>query len=54
MLEKLKEVTGYETCMTFGSIPENYDVVVHASAGDDVVKFLKKAYEPLIWRKKDR
>ena len=54
MLEKLKEVTGYEKCMTFGSIPENYDVFVHASAGDDVVKFLKKAYEPLIWWKKDR
>lgn len=51
MLEKLKEVTGYEKCMTFGSIPENYDVLVHASAGDDVVKFLKDEYEPLIWKR---
>lgn len=51
MLEKLKELTGYEKCMTFGSIPENYDVFVHASAGNDVVKFLKNAYEPLIWKR---
>ena len=54
MLEKLKEVTGYEKCMTFGSIPENYDVFVHASAGDDVVKFLKKEYEPPVWKREKK
>lgn len=52
MLEKLKEVTGYEKAMTFGSIPELYDVAVHASAGDDVAKFLKEEFEPAIWKRK--
>lgn len=54
MLEKLKEITGFESCMTFGSIPGDYDVYVRASAGDDVVKFLKKEFEPLIWKSRKK
>lgn len=50
MLEKLKEVTGYQTAVTFGSIPELYDTCVRSSDGDDVVKYLKDAFEPVIWK----
>ncbi len=48
--EKLKAITGLQSCMTFGIIPEDYDVYVRASAGDDVVKYLKDEFEPVIWK----
>ena len=54
MLEKLKDVTGYSSAVTFGSIRENYDVYVHAPTGDDVAKFLRKEFEPVIWSRKSR
>ena len=49
--EKLKAITGLQSCMTFGIIPEDYDVYVRASAGDDVVKYLKDEFEPVIWKR---
>ena len=50
MLEKPKAITGLQSCMTFGIIPEDYDVYVRASAGDNVVKYLKDEFEPVIWK----
>ena len=36
------------------SAAEDYDVYVRASAGDDVVKFLKREFEPVIWKHRKR
>lgn len=45
MLKILKERTGAEKIVTFGSIPGEYDVYVHDDGGNSAVKALKKLYE---------
>ncbi|MDY3920355.1 MAG: HAD hydrolase family protein [Candidatus Limivivens sp.] len=51
MMEVLKEQTGLERTMTFGSLEGRYDVVVHRSDSNKVVKILERMYEPYFWEK---
>ena len=45
MLEILKERTGVDKVITFGSIPGEYDVFVHDDGGNSAVKAFKRLYE---------
>lgn len=47
MVRYLKEMTGIEKTITFGSIEGRYDVVVEPGDSNRVVHMLKKLYEPL-------
>ena len=51
-LEKLKELTGFERCLSFGNDAENYDVCVKAQEGESILKALRRHAEPYIWQKK--
>lgn len=50
-MEVLKEQTGLERTMTFGSLEGRYDVVVHRNDSNKVVKILERMYEPYFWEK---
>lgn len=45
MLNILKDQTGADQVVTFGSIPGQYDVYVHDDGGNSAVKALKKLFE---------
>lgn len=45
MLKILKERTGADKVVTFGSIPGEYDVYVHDDGGNSAVKAFKRLYE---------
>ncbi len=49
MLKTLMELTGYQTVRTYGSIPGVYDHCVDITTGDEVVRLLKREFEPLRW-----
>lgn len=49
-LEHLKTMTGFQKTCTFGTVPGMYDESVEHLPADDVVKLVKKRYEPLIWQ----
>ncbi len=49
MVEYLKQQLDVTEVVTFGSIPEKYDVVVTDNNMNQVVKCLKKMYEPVGW-----
>jgi hydroxymethylpyrimidine pyrophosphatase-like HAD family hydrolase len=49
MLRTLMELTGYQTVRTYGSIPGAYDHCVDITTGDEVVRLLKREFEPLRW-----
>lgn len=49
-LQHLKDLTGFQNVHTFGTIPGMYDELVTDINADDVVRLLKKKYEPTIWR----
>ncbi len=51
-LEKLKELTGFEHCLSFGNDAETYDVCVNAREGESILKALRRHAEPFIWQKK--
>lgn len=51
-LKRLKALTGYQQTYTFGTVPGMYDELVDQITADDVVKLLKKRYEPVIWCRK--
>lgn len=51
MVNYLKEQTGLEKSLTFGNISGNYDVFTGEASADEIVRLLKKHYEPLLWRK---
>lgn len=47
MISYLKEMTGVEKTVTFGSIPGRYDIIVASGDSNKVVHILKKQYEPV-------
>jgi len=51
MVEKLRELSGLKYAKTFGSDPELYDVYIKNHEGEDIIKTLKKEFEPFIWKK---
>lgn len=51
-LEKLKELTGFERCLSFGNDTDTYDVCVNAKEGESILKALRRHAEPYIWQKK--
>ena len=51
-LEKLKELTGLEHCLSFGSDAEAYDVCTKAHEGEKILKALRNYAEPLRFIKK--
>lgn len=48
MIPYLKTYTGLEKVVTFGTIPNHYDVYIHSDNANEVVKKLRKMYEPLL------
>ncbi len=48
MIEYLKEETGIQKCITFGSAPGQYDIVVEVGNVNKAVQMLKNLYEPVI------
>lgn len=53
MIQYLKEMIQVEKTVTFGSVPNRYDVIVRPGDTNKVVHILKKQYEPLWFRKRD-
>ncbi|HEX3075725.1 MAG TPA: HAD hydrolase family protein [Lachnospiraceae bacterium] len=49
MLEELVEMIGVGQTQTYGTIPEQYDVIVKDNDQDLVVKMIKKRYESVKW-----
>lgn len=52
MMEYLKGYLGIEKTLTFGSIPDKYDIVVRENESNVVANTLEKVYEPVFWHKK--
>lgn len=50
MLEQLKAYSGFEQVRTYGSIPGQYDRCVQLTTGDELVRLLKREFEPPVWR----
>ena len=48
MIEYLKEFTGLEKTLTFGSIEGKYDVLIRSGQEDVVAQTLEKVYEPTV------
>lgn len=46
MMEYLKKLTNVRKTITFGSIEGKYDITIHRNEHDEVVRVLKKMYEP--------
>lgn len=46
MIEYLKKFTNVRKTTTFGSIEGKYDITIHRNEHDEVVRILKKMYEP--------
>ncbi len=49
MLNTLMELTGFQKVRTYGSVPNAYDRCVSIATGDEVVRLLKREFEPVIW-----
>ena len=45
MIEYLKQITGIDKVVTFGTIKDNYDVYVHSNDANEVVKVVRRMYE---------
>lgn len=52
MMEHLKERTGLDRIVTFGTIPEQYDVVIKEDDANEVVRRVRKLYEPFLIRRR--
>ncbi|MCQ2466887.1 MAG: HAD hydrolase family protein [Clostridia bacterium] len=52
MLDYLKQTTGLSKTVTFGTIEGQYDVLVQEDNANEVVRRVRKMYEPFIMRKK--
>ena len=50
MLDYLKQETGLNKTVTFGSVEGKYDVVIDEFDNNKVAHTLKKMYEPLVWK----
>lgn len=46
MIHYLKDMLGVDKTVTFGSIPDRYDIIVESGDANRVVHILKKQYEP--------
>lgn len=53
MLVYLKDMTGLQKTVTFGTIPGKYDVTVLGNDADQVARMLRKMYELPIWKKRE-
>lgn len=51
MLVYLKDMTGLTETVTFGSVPEKYDVQVVGKDTNQVARTLRKMYEVPVWKK---
>lgn len=51
MLEYLKETYSFNKTITFGTIKGQYDVLINKNDANDVVRRIRKLYEPLFIRK---
>ena len=49
MIMYLKQMTGLQKVVTFGTIPEKYDVLIQADNANEVVRETKKMYEKLFF-----
>ncbi|MDO5156569.1 MAG: HAD hydrolase family protein [Eubacteriales bacterium] len=52
MIRYLKEMTNSENVVTFGTIPGQYDVLIHEDNANEVVRKVRKMYEPMIVKTK--
>ena len=50
MIKYLKLLTGLDNVVTFGTIPGQYDVLIHNNDANEVVKKVRKMYEPIFNR----
>ena len=53
MLVYLKDMTGLTKTVTFGSVPEKYDVQVVGKDTNQVARTLRRMYEVPVWRQED-
>lgn len=53
MLVYLKDMTGLTETVTFGSVPEKYDVQVVGKDTNQVARTLRKMYEVPVWRQEE-
>lgn len=51
MIRYLKQLTGLEKVVTFGTIPGQYDVFIYKNDANEVVKHVRNMYEPIFQRK---
>ena len=47
MITYLKQLTGLEKSVTFGTIPGQYDILIHEDDANEVVRKVRKMYEPV-------
>lgn len=48
MIKYLKQLTGLSDVVTFGTIPDQYDVLIREDDANAVVRNIRKRYEPII------
>lgn len=51
MLKSLMDMIDAKKTVTFGTIPDQYDVVIHEDDANEVVRRVRKMYEPFLYRK---
>ena len=51
-LEKLKELAGFDNCLSFGSNADEYDICVKAHEGESILKAVRRHAEPVKFFKK--
>ena len=49
MIMYLKQMTGLKNVVTFGTIPDKYDILIQADNANEVVRETKKMYEKLFF-----
>ena len=53
-LNELKKITGLEKTVTLGTIEGQYDILIAGDDGNEVVRQVRKMYEPLLFRRKSK
>lgn len=54
MINELKGILGIEKSITLGTIPGKYDILIQENRRNNVVKSIKKMYQPVKWAKKQK
>ncbi len=54
MADYLQQQVGAKSSLTFGSIPGRYDIYTGGFSADEVVRILRRHYEPFFWKRRTK